>query len=479
MSVEATNSLSPFHFGPFSDQVDTLAYGFQLLSVDDVCNCSMVSKAWNNAINNNSGIWLHNFDKEKIPRIEGIVKTARTVFQFMCRKTYSARKIPHGRFIGEVPMLTKRAFEWYAKAKDPIDPEKYVRDTFVILVEPTHIQVSCDGETDQKKLLEIVYEERGVKAEVVSNNTVNLPHTTRNLLAFSRYLESNGEKISVEINIRDFNNFDDEEELQQIQETVLKTANVYFMRIQSFGDRLYDHLSHIKNHGLEIMPLRPRLYYNLIETVAKGHCIDAIKTSDADVTLTSDVAFRDRDGDIGTFGFETSQKGMIDIIITYPQRFSEEDDDTFNAAVGIPAEVLPNKALLSNGKRTHETAFTNDVNPITVEIPEFQAHEEIRFTNVMNVCQSSIADWKNAVMVAKNISIETAQRIAQEKPEIDFFFYVHGNSVVYGDPLGEYRSFPHQTAVFFKGEPSWDESVFSDGYVKSKGPVSIFDNPSS
>jgi hypothetical protein len=475
MSVEATNSLSPFHFGPFSDQVDTLAYGSQLLSMDDVCNCSMVSKAWNNAINNNSGIWLHNFDKEKIPRIEGIVKTARTIFQFMYRKTYSARKIPHGRFIGEVPMLTEKAFNWFAMAKDPIDPEKYVRDTFVILVEPTHIQVSCDDETEKNELLEFVTQEGGAKAEVVSENTVNLPHTKRNLLAFSRYLESKGEKISVEENLHL-----EEEELQQIQETVLKTANVYFMRIPSFEASEYADLRQIKNHGLEIMPLRPRLYYNIIETIAKGHCIDGITISETDVTITSDVTFADRLGDIGTFAFESSShEGTIGIIITYPKLFDEEPDNKFFAAVGVPAEVLPNRALLTNGKRTHETAFTNEVNPITVEIPEFQAHEEIRFTNVINVCQSATADWKNAVMVAKNISVKTAKRIAQEKPEIDFFFYVKGNCVVYGDPLGEYRSFPHRTAVFFKGEPSWAESVFSDGYVKRKGPVSIFDNPSS
>ncbi len=89
------------------------------------------------------------------------------------------------------------------------------------------------------------------------------------------------------------------------------------------------------------------------------------------------------------------------------------------------------------------------------------------FEYVGEVAQYGLADWSNAVYIARGISLETAFRFAKRHPEITYFFYTKGGQMVLGDPYTDYRLFRHGDTVFFTGEPWWGSAPgLADGYIK-------------
>ncbi len=104
---------------------------------------------------------------------------------------------------------------------------------------------------------------------------------------------------------------------------------------------------------------------------------------------------------------------------------------------------------------------------ITGNLPEISTVASKNFDKVPDVAQYKEADWNNVVGIAKGISIEEAYKIAEESPDISFFFYTKGGQMVLEKPSGEYRVFHHGDTVFFSGEPWWGTAPgLADGFVK-------------
>lgn len=104
---------------------------------------------------------------------------------------------------------------------------------------------------------------------------------------------------------------------------------------------------------------------------------------------------------------------------------------------------------------------------VASEIPEISIPESPNFKKLDDVAQYGLGDWSGVVGIARNISRAEACRIAEENPEISFFFYTKGIQMVLGTPEGDYRVFRHGDTVFFKGEPWWGEANdLADGYIK-------------
>lgn len=108
---------------------------------------------------------------------------------------------------------------------------------------------------------------------------------------------------------------------------------------------------------------------------------------------------------------------------------------------------------------------------------------QIGFKKRENLAQYKGSDYANAVRVERGISLEEALKIAKDDPEIDYFVYVKGLSMVLEippgvafdpekDPLhlvtysrfiydngerskGYVRFFQHGDVVFFKKEGQW------------------------
>lgn len=92
------------------------------------------------------------------------------------------------------------------------------------------------------------------------------------------------------------------------------------------------------------------------------------------------------------------------------------------------------------------------------------------WVKVDNVAQYGRADWNNAVSRAQNVSLKEAQQIADNDPQITFFFWVKGGRMVLTNPEvtpPAMRVFYHGDAVFFTGQPWWGSAPdLADGYIK-------------
>lgn len=103
---------------------------------------------------------------------------------------------------------------------------------------------------------------------------------------------------------------------------------------------------------------------------------------------------------------------------------------------------------------------------ITKDLPLIESSPK-GFQKVANVAQYKEADWSGCVGIAKGVTLDEAVKIAEEDPEITFFFHMKGMQMVLERQDGTYRVFRAGDAVFFTGEPWWGSAPgLADGYVK-------------
>lgn len=106
-------------------------------------------------------------------------------------------------------------------------------------------------------------------------------------------------------------------------------------------------------------------------------------------------------------------------------------------------------------------------NDLTPTIPIIQ-EEVAGFQKVPDVAQYKKADWSHVIGMARGVSLEEARNIANNNPEITFFFYTKGYQMVLENEDG-YRQFKHGDAVFFSGIPWWGSAPgLADGYIKTQ-----------
>ena len=106
------------------------------------------------------------------------------------------------------------------------------------------------------------------------------------------------------------------------------------------------------------------------------------------------------------------------------------------------------------------------INDITDEIPVINSIGN--YEKIEDVAQYKNADWSNVIGIAKGITVKEAKNIADENPEITFFFYTKGWQMVLEKEDGSYRVFRHGDTVFFSGEPWWGTAPgLADGYIKN------------
>jgi hypothetical protein len=111
-------------------------------------------------------------------------------------------------------------------------------------------------------------------------------------------------------------------------------------------------------------------------------------------------------------------------------------------------------SLMAGGKDV-----TNQIPAISVSIDGYN--------KIADVAQYGAGDWSQVVGIAKNISLREAKEIADNDPNITFFFYTKGYQMVLGTNDGNYRVFHHGDTVFFSGQPWWGSAPdLADGYIK-------------
>lgn len=263
-----TNHEEAFRTGPFPNN-DLLKYGSSLLGLADFVHCSRVCRAWRTTMEL-PDIWLRMFNEEKIPCIQGRESTAYQDFCVMFPITYSQRKISClGRFVGNVPVISKKAFDLLKHIKDPYEPlnepEKKMRETFSVIVEPTHIDRPYD-----QALLKVLVKYGDFDAKNPENYN---PKTQRLLIPYSlknlRVLAENPLPMTGRLPV--FCYFD-RQVLKQCS-TVSKTVTVSVMRrevpVHSRNLILAEQKKRLKKDEFEMVTARTRFYFNVLEVQSK------------------------------------------------------------------------------------------------------------------------------------------------------------------------------------------------------------------
>ena len=85
----------------------------------------------------------------------------------------------------------------------------------------------------------------------------------------------------------------------------------------------------------------------------------------------------------------------------------------------------------------------------------------IQWVKKPNVAQYGCVNWNNEVKRVSSLTVEQAKKIAEEEPQITFFFYVR--QPMY---LTKKGNFQPGDAVFLSGEPSYGTAPQADAYEK-------------
>lgn len=126
--------------------------------------------------------------------------------------------------------------------------------------------------------------------------------------------------------------------------------------------------------------------------------------------------------------------------------------------------ILLGALLLSTQIMASSETATKDIYNVAEAIPELEL--KTQWKKVPNVAQYGGADWNNVIGIVHQVTPEAAKWIADNNPEITYFFYLKGWQMVLGTPPN-IRVFHHGDAVFFTGEPWWGSAPgLADGYIK-------------
>lgn len=88
------------------------------------------------------------------------------------------------------------------------------------------------------------------------------------------------------------------------------------------------------------------------------------------------------------------------------------------------------------------------------------------YEHIPNVAEYQGAPWTNLVKVEQHLTVEKAQEIADSDPNITYFFFTKGLSLVLNTANGLQR-FGYGDVAFFSGTPWWGGAQdLADGYVK-------------
>lgn len=91
------------------------------------------------------------------------------------------------------------------------------------------------------------------------------------------------------------------------------------------------------------------------------------------------------------------------------------------------------------------------------------------YTLVPNSAEYQGASWSNLVQITRNITLEKAYEIANNDPNISYFFFTKGGRMILQTPAGV-KVFGYGDVAFFSGKPWWGSAPdLADGYVKSTG----------
>ena len=156
---------------------------------------------------------------------------------------------------------------------------------------------------------------------------------------------------------------------------------------------------------------------------------------------------------IGMVGYWSMNEGSGNIISDHsvPERSSDRAGKNNGTLQGNPQWETVNDFPGADSRKVLE--FDGDGDYISLVV---------RWSKKPNVAQYGGASWNNLVKKVSGVTLEAAQQIGAEDPNIAFFFYMRSRMALPGK-----GTFKPQDAVYFSGKPSYGGAPQADAYEKN------------
>jgi hypothetical protein len=272
-----SNSISR---GPFLTADLHQTYPLKYLEIPDIAHASQVCKQWKLAFSY-PGLWKALSKKEGIPFVReanGEVLNYQKTFQVLYPITLSGRKISQyiGRVEEEIPDISEECFNKLNEL-DPYEEGKLKRETWVVVVVPSYVLRTPSQDTPLAldtagNLVKV----KKHQSAAIEEKQIKIPLSLQNLKMLCLYPLKGKEKMPV---------FSLNSILAIFKQCGLPThkTNVYFMRRhiveESRGKSYVEQEQILKNHGDEVIPLKPRTLFDAISILQTGNCPDDVGVS--------------------------------------------------------------------------------------------------------------------------------------------------------------------------------------------------------
>lgn len=260
-------------YGPFLTSDLHQTYSAKYLEPSDIAHASQVCKQWKHVFSDQN-LWKAISKEEGIPLVRsanGEVFNCQKTFQVLYPITLSGRKI--SQFIGmvdeEIPPISEKQFNELNEL-DPYEKGKLKKETWVVVIVPSHVlrSASQDVPFALDEAGNLVQNQQTAATE---EKQLKIPLSLKNLNILCLYPLTGKKETPV---------FDSNSTSAVFDQCGLSTnkINIYFMRRhiveESRGKPYAEQEKLLKDHGDEVIPLKPRALFDVISILQKRNCPD-------------------------------------------------------------------------------------------------------------------------------------------------------------------------------------------------------------
>ncbi len=247
------------------------------LETADLGKLCLVSKVWKDAIDHSLQgqlLWKQASINEGVPIVEGERKDQnyKDDFRFLRPITISGKTISRylGEVVGEIPRMSEERFLQLRNSQDPFEPGKLMRHTYIVLVDPSELQITVSPDRPleldaTRTLVEVPIEER----TGVVRAKITVPFSLNNLKMLTAYplaRAGTGPIFGRYSQLKGFAPPKQNEVLIMRREVVARNMPFHGAQGQS---------ALVTNLGWGVMTVRQRGFYDAITILETGTCPDS------------------------------------------------------------------------------------------------------------------------------------------------------------------------------------------------------------
>ncbi|MES2199465.1 MAG: hypothetical protein V4489_04790 [Chlamydiota bacterium] len=275
--VSSSSRLSYRGISYISDNSLQHCVSFTKITPSDLNNFLLVNKVWKRVIDSPEGqvLWKEASIKEGVPIVQGKNRNHKNDLKILRPITISSKVIGEylGDVVGDVPLMREDLFTRLKHAQDDFEPEKFQKDTHVVIIDPSKLKITVSPNRPLKlsttgTLVEVPLEEQ----ENIVPQELTVSFSFKNLKMLATYPLSGKEHGPVFNPVswpEVFNQCDTPPDQNRI---LIMRREVVEKGIPFVGEKGQE--AWVTNHGWKVVLLRQRGFYDAITILKTGMCSD-------------------------------------------------------------------------------------------------------------------------------------------------------------------------------------------------------------